>query len=308
MWNGFDLYTCVNQPDGVRRALESVLQQTYRDFEVTVADDSDNDAIEQVVRSLDFGGALIYQRNQQRLGSPGNWNAAIEMASGEYIKILHHDDWFSSQDSLDRYVRMLDENPDCDFGFSSSMDRCLRTGATKLQTPGLRRLRQLRNDPWMLLSGNVVGAPSATIFRSTALQRFDPLFKWLVDVEFYIRILTRNGRFIHCPEPLACIGSGSSLRVTAQCQGNRDVELVEYLRLLGMMPQGRRLTRREERTMLRLFHRYELRTEEELAACCVDFPPPKSAIQLLRRSQFRGFGSAIGRTIQWIGGRRRREW
>src|ERR1700752_965375 len=106
-----------NQPENISRALESVRVQTFTDYEVIVTDDSSNDSVKEAVSKFSFGDKLKYIKNSPVLGSPENWNEAIRHATGEYIKILHHDDWLASPTSLATYVKMLDEHPESDIAF-----------------------------------------------------------------------------------------------------------------------------------------------------------------------------------------------
>src|SRR5215469_11343388 len=87
------------QPTCLRRALDSVFFQTFKDYEVIISDDSTDNSVENVVREYNRERAGVkYHKNAVTKGSPENWNAAIELATGEYIKILHHDDCFSGKD------------------------------------------------------------------------------------------------------------------------------------------------------------------------------------------------------------------
>ncbi|MDQ3100985.1 MAG: glycosyltransferase, partial [Bacteroidota bacterium] len=79
----------------LRKTLASIAEQTFKDVEVIITDDSPDDAVEQLV--AEFAAALPrlqYARNSAPLGPPANWDHAISMARGEYIKIMHHDDRF----------------------------------------------------------------------------------------------------------------------------------------------------------------------------------------------------------------------
>ena len=104
-------------PVGVERLLESIKVQSFTDYEVVVTDDSPDGSVEEVVRRADVPG-MVYVRNAARKGATGNWNEAVRHASGEYIKIMHHDDWFTDRDCLARFVEMLEEHPEADLAFS----------------------------------------------------------------------------------------------------------------------------------------------------------------------------------------------
>lgn len=75
-------------------ALQSALAQTCARLEVVVCDDSQDDEIERIVRSFEGLGqvSLRYVRNAQRLGFVGNLVQAVELASGEFVKVLCDDD------------------------------------------------------------------------------------------------------------------------------------------------------------------------------------------------------------------------
>ena len=74
-----------NNPEDVDRLLQSVMKQTYTDFEVLISDDSTDDRVSGMIgkytktseNSLD----IKYVHNQKPLGHVYNWNAAIKMSS-----------------------------------------------------------------------------------------------------------------------------------------------------------------------------------------------------------------------------------
>src|SRR5688572_6037089 len=93
------------------KCLNSILCQSFSDFEIIITDDTRDDTIKNLVQNIDFGNKkFIYKHNPVQLGSPENWNAAIKLAGGEYIKVLHHDDWFTDEHSLKVFVDLLENN------------------------------------------------------------------------------------------------------------------------------------------------------------------------------------------------------
>ena len=79
----------------LREMIESVIAQTYSDWELCMADgsDSEHDHIQRIC--LEYAGKdsrIIYKKLETNLGIAGNSNACIEMAKGDYISLLDHDD------------------------------------------------------------------------------------------------------------------------------------------------------------------------------------------------------------------------
>ena len=74
-------------------AIESVLGQTFDDFELLLCDNASTDATGDICRS--FAGAdprVRYIRNPENLGAHPNFNRAFELATGRFFKWASHDD------------------------------------------------------------------------------------------------------------------------------------------------------------------------------------------------------------------------
>ena len=109
-----------NRADRLKKAIDSVLLQSFTDYEIVITDDSPDTLVEELVSGYNLPNKIKYYKNAVTLGSPENWNEAIRKATGKYIKILHHDDWLNFDDSLEKYVALLNNNPASDFGFSAT--------------------------------------------------------------------------------------------------------------------------------------------------------------------------------------------
>ena len=97
-----------NNAAEVRRLLLSIAEQTMQDVEIILTDDSTNGGIEALVEEIRGGKSadarpapwtapcmsrLRYVHNEKPLGHIFNWNKALSLAQGEYIKIMFSDDW-----------------------------------------------------------------------------------------------------------------------------------------------------------------------------------------------------------------------
>lgn len=194
-----------NNVDEVERLLRSVFAQTYSDFEVHISDDSTNQEIEELIKSK--YPQVDYRHNKKPYGHIFNWNEAIRMSRGEYIKIMFSDDWFTTENSLASFVQMLDDNPDADFAFSGSRQVKLESGDWYDRHAEEQFPEQLRKDYRLLFLGNQVGAPSAVMYRRRDnVALFDEQSNWASDMFLYFDILAENPRFVWSSEPLVSIG------------------------------------------------------------------------------------------------------
>jgi len=101
-----------NREPYLRAALDGVLNQTYRDFELLISDNASTDKTEAICREYAARDSRIrYVRNATNLGMAGNYNAAFRRAVGEYFRWVAGDD-LSAPESLAACVEVLDQHPD----------------------------------------------------------------------------------------------------------------------------------------------------------------------------------------------------
>ena len=91
---GGELPACPCELDGgdfIEATLASVLNQTFTDFEVVVSDDASTDGTIPAVESVE-DPRLTISGDRSHVGPGGNWNRAVALARGEYVKVLAQDD------------------------------------------------------------------------------------------------------------------------------------------------------------------------------------------------------------------------
>ncbi len=100
-----------NRPHLIRRAIQSVLNQTYQNFEIIVVDDSPNDETEKVVKSFK-DNRIKYLHNKEKTNLPKARNQGVRKSSpdSKYIAFLDDDDDEWLPQFLEKTIRRLEED------------------------------------------------------------------------------------------------------------------------------------------------------------------------------------------------------
>ena len=223
------------RPENVDRLLHSISIQTFKNYEIIIADDSPDNSIAPLLQKYSYL-PIVYYKNTPALGTPANWNFAISQAKGEWIKLIHDDDWLVSNKSLERFAAETTSG----YKFIFSAYNNVFSDSNRVQPMYFPSSWQDRiiNNPVTLLPRNVIGPPSVTLIHHSIQQRYDTNMKWRVDIDYYIRLLKEEKGFAYINEPLVNVGI-SSTQVTNYCIDQPEVELPEGLLLLqkyGVQP------------------------------------------------------------------------
>jgi glycosyltransferase involved in cell wall biosynthesis len=96
----------------IRQSVESLLAQTYGDFELVITDNASKDGTEEVCRELAKKDKRVrYLRNEKNLGGPGNFRRVFALCSGEFHKWSTADDYWEPT-VIEKCVAVLDRDPD----------------------------------------------------------------------------------------------------------------------------------------------------------------------------------------------------
>ena len=94
----------------IAQAIESILGQTYGDFELIIINDCSQDRTEEIVLSYD-DPRIIYLKNEQNLGVAKTLNRGLEVAKGRYIARMDADD-IAMLERFAKQIAFLDSNAD----------------------------------------------------------------------------------------------------------------------------------------------------------------------------------------------------
>jgi glycosyltransferase involved in cell wall biosynthesis len=178
----------------VRQTIESVLTQSFQDFEIVVTDDGSTDGTPELLREFTDPRIHIetFARNE---GISTAMNATIARARGRYLAILNSDDW-ALPDRLQRQVAFLEAHPNVSlvFGLPRPVDEAgnpaeaFNDFTIPLRFPDFSRRSWLRH---FFFHGNCLCAPTAMIRREAyaAAGPYDARLTSLQDFDMWVRML-----------------------------------------------------------------------------------------------------------------------
>ena len=190
------------------KAIESVLAQTWGEFELIVCDNASTDGTQEVIASFEDERIRAF-RNDHNLGLFGNFSRCLELAQGDLVKFVCSDDWLDPR-YLERTVPVMREHPgvallttaahvvDEDgriFGLASA-----ELGPGPVVPAATAIAAQAR---WL----NLIGMPTSTLIRREAVAAaggFDPRFAPASDIHLWLKLLAR-GDLGWVPEPLCSV-------------------------------------------------------------------------------------------------------
>jgi len=189
-----------NRAHLLAHAIQSLCDQTFRDFEVIVVDDASTDNTPQVIKEAFPVAGLRYMRHEKNRGPSAARNTGIAVAKGKYIAFQDSDDqWL--REKLEKQVAVIETSP-AEVGVVYTGFWKLR-GKEKTYIPD-SRIRQ--TEGWIdreLLKRNFIGTPTVLVKKEVLEEvgGFDERLRYLEDWDLWIRLAERC-QFRYIPEPL----------------------------------------------------------------------------------------------------------
>lgn len=191
----------------VGQAIESILNQTFQDFEIVITDDGSTDNTAQVIRSFK-DPRIHFEILKSNQGISLAMNATLNRARGEFVAILNSDD-VALPDRLERQVKYLSLHP----AVASLFSIPITVDDEGVQTPSFTNFRvalELSNHSsatWLrhfFFHGNCLCAPTAMIRCSALIDcgGYDPRLGNLNDFDYWIRMLLKGYKMHVLAEPV----------------------------------------------------------------------------------------------------------
>ena len=110
------LVPCYNLAHYLKECVDSILAQTYQDFEILILDDCSPDNTSDVAKSFE-DPRVRYIRNEPNLGHLRNYNKGISLARGHFVWLISADDKLRRDHVLQRYMELMKSHPEVGFAF-----------------------------------------------------------------------------------------------------------------------------------------------------------------------------------------------
>lgn len=199
-----------NRANYLQHAVNSVLQQTYSDFELIICDDGSTDNTSQLVNSWN-DPRIRYLRHPQNIGRSRNMRSGFDTAIGEYF-IKFDDDDALTPEFLSKTVAILDSNPAIDFVCSDhwiinahgvKQEKATQENSAKWGKDRLKEgiIPDLVRETFLHQSLQV----GSTLFRHTCLQQVDymrPQADGCEDFDLLVRLSLAGSQGYFLPELL----------------------------------------------------------------------------------------------------------
>jgi len=221
-----------NRANYLRMAIDSALNQTYPNIEILVLDDCSADETIKLSKAYSDIEHITFVRNEENIGFIENWNKAVSLSSGEYIKIIGDDDILESN-CVAEQVKILNEHPDV--GVVSCNPFIIDENNNIKSDNSTYRLfnkdtkengkKFIKN---YLLGKKPVGWPTAILFRRDDIDKagdFDTAAGCAADIDMWCRILKRKN-FYYLDQVLAYCRQWSgnlSAKLEANQLGHKDL-------------------------------------------------------------------------------------
>lgn len=223
-----------NNAEYIKDTVMSVLEQTYRNIELIVVDDHSTDNTIEVLESIEDDRLKIY-KNEKNLGMVGNWNRCLELATGEYVKLICADDMIA-KNAIEKEALAMRKHPKVNLVESDTnlVDIYGKKTGQFRRYPKNGMMDGKRLAKISLMIQNFYGAPVNNLIRRSALEKtggFDTSFTYILDFDMWLRLsCTGDVYIIH--EQLNSFRIRNDSNTGVLIGEKRDVYNAEHRKLL----------------------------------------------------------------------------
>ncbi len=186
----------------IKEAIDSILAQTFEDFELIISDNASTDRTEEICRAyVEQDQRIRYYRNEKNIGCARNFNRTFELSSSEYFKWVAYDD-LHAPDFIMKCVEVLDKDPtvvlcNSQVYFIDEQGKFLQNYDIKLKTDSLQPHKRFHELLTKHLCYQCYG-----VIRASSIRAIPPMGSYGFADGILLSRLGILGRFYEIPEYL----------------------------------------------------------------------------------------------------------
>jgi len=196
------IITTFNRGDLLRNAIQSILDQSYKNIEIIVVDDASNNDNELIIKQ--FQKNIIFYKFNKNMGGNICRNKGVELASSRFIAFLDDDDTWNEY-KIEEQLNIL-KKTNCDMVYTGKniieLDKNLERIKSRYSYINPAEKENLKKS---IMKSNFIGSTSSIMISKDIFLKvngFDVNMPAQQDYEFYIRIIFANAKVIGIDKPL----------------------------------------------------------------------------------------------------------
>jgi len=204
-----------NRAPDLKRALKSVIEQTWQDWECLIVDNNSTDNTDEIIQEFNDTRIKLFKIKNNGIIAASR-NKAIQEARGEYIAFLDSDDWWMPN-KLEVSLEYLDNGADVVYHGLWCMHKMNQSALRKRQVGSRSVTAPVYHD--LICNGNAL-ANSSVVLRRELLNRAgqlseDPELVAAEDYECWLRVAKLTDKFMKIPKVLGYYWTGCDSMTSA---------------------------------------------------------------------------------------------
>ena len=190
-----------NNESYILKTITSVLNQTYQNFEIIISDDASTDNTIEIAKSFNDSRIKIFN-NKINSGLTANWNRSIDLAQGDYIKLVCGDDILYPT-CIEKQVKVLDNDTNFSIALVTSYSHVINSidkvifKRKSIFRPGANVSKKVIKK-CIRIGTNLIGEPMVGMFRSASLNediKYDGSNPYMIDLDFWFKLLQKGNLY-----------------------------------------------------------------------------------------------------------------
>lgn len=227
-----------NIQEYIGECIESILCQTYKDFELILVDDGSTDESKEVIKQYAINDNRIVCIFQENQGPGAARNNALRKARGEYVIFIDGDDFLTDRLALEQILNHININTNVDIVVHplkrmSTKDYIIHNSLVSYDDSFNKKINFVDTLDLMLTSGKILSSPCEMIFKRNFLlenKLFFPEGVFSEDIEWIIRIMKNSPRTLFINYQFYCYRFD---RVGSTC--NSDIDPNKIKRIISFL-------------------------------------------------------------------------